>query len=106
MNDANDVVPKRHDDGGPLPDSGSQDSQELAAHREHVGIYSYRNLMSVELFRSVHFRNFSGTGTSSGRTLLRPVHLCVTVLRSRSSNVPFTKFGSISYPLQHSRQAD
>ena len=106
VNDADGIVPKRHDDDGPDADSGSQNSQELAVPRERVAIYSDRNSMSINLFHFEHFRNFSRTWMSAERMLLRPVHLCVTVLRSRSSNVPFTNFGSISYPLQHFHQAE
>ena len=80
----------------------SEDSDRVPT---HVCPYSARNLVSTDVFNDEEYGCFVRSWTPAERMVLSPVHTVVTVLRSRANNVPFTKHGSICYPMKRPYQA-
>ena len=83
----------------------SQDSEELEGPRTHVCLYSAQNLMSTDIYGDENYYMFMKSLTRAEKMVIRPVHVAVAVLRSRANNVPFSKHGSICYPLKRHVQA-
>ena len=86
--------------GGAPPDD---DEHELPP--THINMYSAQNLVSTDVYSDVGYELFVRTWTRAETMVLRSVHLLISVMRLRANNVPFSKHGSICYPLKVEQRA-
>ena len=66
----------------------------------HIAMYSVQNLVSTDMFSDDAYRRFVETLTRAELMVLRPIHLFISIMRLRANKVPFSKHGSICYPLK------
>ena len=57
------------------------------------------NLFTLNLLNNHEFECFMRSLTKAELMCISPLLLCVTIMRCRSTQIPFTKQGSIAYPL-------
>ena len=86
-------------DGAAVPPADSQDSLADVAPTS-ICLYSEQNLVATDVYSDAAYRLFVNTWTRAETMVLRPLHLMVTVMRLRANTIPFSKHGSICYPLK------
>ena len=85
-------------------------SQDTANSQQHVddnisniNPYSVGNLMALDVFQdeaSQQYAMFMDTLTQAEKLVISPIHAVIVILRSRTNNVPFSRYGSISFAIK------
>ena len=100
-----------------VPSSYSQDSQSHEFSQESnasqqtitsnkINKFSRENLFSLNLFGDEEYAAFMRSLTRAEEMVISPIIVNIHIVRSRATQVPFSKYGSISFPLKTQLQTD
>ena len=91
-------------------DCVEQSSQDTASSQQplddnisNINPYSAENLMALDVFQneaSYQYAMFMDTLSQAEKLVLSPIHAVIVILRSRTNNVPFSRYGSISFAIK------
>ena len=65
-----------------------------------INPWSAENLFSLNLFNEEHYASFMRSLTKAELMVISPLHINIQVIRCRGTQIPFSKHGSIAYPLK------
>jgi len=77
--------------------------QSLDDNISNINPYSPENLMALDIFQdeaSYQHALFMDTLSQAEKLVLSPIHAVIVILRSRTNNVPFSRYGSISFAIK------
>ena len=65
-----------------------------------INPWSAENLFSLNLFNEEHYACFMRSLTKAELMVISPLHINIQIIRCRATQIPFSKHGSIAYPLK------
>ncbi|KAH3813840.1 hypothetical protein DPMN_142310 [Dreissena polymorpha] len=77
--------------------------QSIDDNISNINPYGPENLMALDVFQdeaSYQHEMFMDTLSQAEKLVLSPIHAVIVILRSRTNNIPFSRYGSISFAIK------
>ncbi|KAH3865712.1 hypothetical protein DPMN_028754 [Dreissena polymorpha] len=77
--------------------------QSIDDNISNINPYGPENLMALDIFQdeaSYQHAMFMDTLSQAEKLVLSPIHAVIVILRSRTNNIPFSRYGSISFAIK------